>query len=343
VQEKIPDFGPVYQHRVAIHGRRILAATPGKAGLTVHLYDIVTGKDVWSKNFDASSTVLRTMDEEITGVVDGKGHVAVLDAATGAELLTGNIARGKIGPEDLKNLHQPLLLADADRFYIALNKSGDAGKVIAGQVQNNFTNSLRCYPINGWVLALHRKDGTVKVNGESRPYKKGDLAWHSFAPLYHQMLILEMFDQLPVLIFSARYNEQAAANNFTWRAYTQSLSKKDGKFIYDEGPEGNNSNPQFYGFNVDPRMGTITLVGSGSAIQHYIDDGRKVPASGAGASLTPGVGPGLPGGANLEMPPPAAGGGIRVIGPPVRIQAAPALPLPVPPPPVAPPPKDKLK
>jgi outer membrane protein assembly factor BamB/tetratricopeptide (TPR) repeat protein len=323
LQDKIPDFGPVFQHRVAVRGRQILAAVPGKTHLALRLYDVVTGKDVWSKECDLGSTVLQTDDEGLTGVIDTKGNVLVLDAHTGAEILSSNIVRGKIGPEDLKHLQNPLLLADTERFYLALNKTPEQGKLL-GQILNNFSNGLRCYPVHGWMLAIHRKDGAAKVNGESRPYKKGDLAWHSFAPLHHQMLVLEMFDQLPVLLFSTRYGETTGVGGITWKSYTQSISKKDGKFVYDDGPDGNNNSPQFYAFNVDPRIGTITMVGQGTTIQHYIDDGRKLPA---GASLTPGPGNGRVG-PNMEMPAFPGGG---LIGPPAGIQVAPLLPPPPPP------------
>lgn len=278
--DKIPDFGPVYQNRIAVQGRRILAAVPGKGQLTLRLYDIVTGKDIWSKKFDPSSIVLRTDDPSLTGVIDLKGNIVVLDAANGAEIQTGNVIHRKIGLDNVKGLQNPLLLADADRFYVVLSKPVDAGKFVGGGVHNNFSNGLRCYPVNGWVAALHRKDGSAKVNGETKPYKKGDFAWHSFAPLQHQMLILEQFAELPVLLFSARYNEPInnGMGGFTWRSYTQSINKTNGKFIYDEGPESNNSSPQYYAFNVDQRAGTINMIGYTSVVQHYIDDGRKLPA-----------------------------------------------------------------
>ena len=334
---KVPDFGPVYHDRIRIMGRRILATgagTPGKSGLTLRLYDIIEGKNVWSKNFDASASVLRTEDPALTGVIDGKGNVTVLNAETGAVVLTGNALHGKIGPEDFKGLHHPLLLADSERFYIALNKPLDGTKV--GMSHNNFSNGLRCQPTNGWVLALHRKDGTVKVKGQDRPFKKGDFAWHSFMPLDHQMMIVEQFEQLPVLLFSARYQPiaQGAGMGVGWRSYTQSLSKKDGKFVYDDGPTDNNASPHNFGFSVDAQRGTFNVLGYRDVVQHYIDDGRKLPpATGTGAMKS-----GLPPGGqfgNGGLAPPAIRinrnvGGAIIVAPLAPPAAPPALPKPPP-------------
>jgi outer membrane protein assembly factor BamB len=305
--DKIADFGPVFQNRLAINGRQILAAVHGKKNLTLRLYDIVAGKDVWSKDFALGSTVLNSESPTFTGVMDPKGAVVVLDVATGREVIAGSVLHGKIGLEDVKQVSNPLLLADADRFYLALNRPTDAGKVI----HNNFSNGVRCQPVNGWVLALHRKDGVAKVQGASKPYQKGSFAWHSFAPLNNQMLVLDQFDQLPVLLFSVRSLEQQF-NNVRWQYATQSISKHTGKFIYDSGPEFYNAAPQFVALNINHRTGTIDMAGYNQVIQHYIDDGRKVPQT---TGLAPGATPGGPG---IDVPVPLQPpGGPGVIAPPV--------------------------
>jgi outer membrane protein assembly factor BamB/tetratricopeptide (TPR) repeat protein len=365
VLDAIPDFGPIYANRVAVHGRRILAPVRGKNNsLTLHLYDIVSGKDVWSKSFDGGSTVVKSEDPAFTGVIDPKGNLVVLDAASGKEVMSSNVARHRIGPDDIKGLKEPLLLADADRFYVALNKPIDGGKV-AGQMHNNFSNGVRCQPVNGWIVAVHRKDGTKKVGGEMKAFKKGDFDWHSLSPLSHQLMILEQFDRLPVLLFSTLYNEpiNAGAGGFRQLSNTQSISKETGKFIYDNGPEYSKMMPQFYAFTVDQRNGTINMIGSGGVIQHYIDDGRKQSQTGqldgeAGSRILAGDGiPGLGDGALLPFVPqfggpvPVAPGGLgngQVILPQVRInrnlqvivpQAAPVVPAPAP---AAPPPLKRV-
>ena len=67
-------------------------------------------------------------------------------------------------------------------------------------MQSNFSNGTRCQPVNGWFVALHRQDGAKKVGGAVKAYKKGDLAWLPNAPILNQMIVLDQFEQLPVLV-----------------------------------------------------------------------------------------------------------------------------------------------
>ncbi len=119
----------------------------------------------------------------------------------------------------------------------------------------------------------------------------------------------------------------------SWKSYTQSLSKKDGKFVYDQGPEGNNSSPQYFAFTVDGRAGTINMIGYTTVVQHYIDDGRKLPAT---SQAAPGSDPRF----NFSGSYTVEGRGGAVF-PPVRINqnVGGAIVVQPPPPPVAPAPK----
>jgi hypothetical protein len=127
------------------------------------------------------------------------------------------------------------------------------------------------------------------------------MVWHSQTPLLNQMAIVEQFEQLPVLLFSARYMEQFNGGmGMRWQSSTMSLDRRTGKFIYDSSLEpnafpnnNNNGAPQFYAFVVDQRLGTINMVGPTSVVQHYIDDGRKLPQT-TGLGGNPGAaGPGF--------------------------------------------------
>src|SRR5262249_17919340 len=168
------DFGGVYQNRVKLLGRRILAAVPGRDHLVLKLYDIVLGKDVWSKNFDPKATVLQTEDANLTGVIYPDGTVIPVDVNTGNEILRANVVHGRVTAEDVKGLKDPLLLCDADRFYVALNKPVDATKVAGGIVANNFQNGLRCALVNGWFVALHRHAGERQLGDKTVAWKAGD-------------------------------------------------------------------------------------------------------------------------------------------------------------------------
>lgn len=324
-----PDFGSHYQNRIRIMGRRILSAFSSQAGVEVKLYDIPTGKTVWTKKFDPRAVVLRTEDPGLTGVIETNGRTVVLDAETGAELMDGNVVKGQIKQDDLKALTNPLLLADADRFYVALNQSVDGNKVSGGVLSNNFSNGLRCQVVNGWFAAFQRKDGSMKTGDRVKEWKKGDFAWHSYKPLINQMVILEQFESLPVLIFSSRYNEliNGGAGGNRWVSVTQSLNKRSGKVIWDPGNRPSNSAAQFYAFNFDPRGGAVNMIGFGGTLQHYIDDGRKAPDV-PGAPM-PGAGgpqPGLPGADGVIGPPgvlPAPGVRRPIMIRPVEIEDRP--------------------
>ena len=230
----------------------------------------------------------------------------------------------RVTADDLKSLAEPMLLADADRFYLALNRSVDTNQVGGGVVCSNFSNGLRCATVNGWFMAFYRSDEPAKIG--NRELKKGDLIWHSMEPMHNQMIVLEQFQNLPVVIFSSRYNRliNAGAAGNQWVSNTQSLHKRTGKMVFDVGPRTTNSNAQFYGFAVDLRAGTINLIGFNGVVQHYIDDGRKLTIE---AQPAPGTGPGPGIGGPIGQP--VFPGVMRPVGP-GGFQAVP-LPAPLPP------------
>jgi outer membrane protein assembly factor BamB len=279
VLEQVADFGPVYQNRLRVAGGRILAADPGKDGVTLRLYDIVAGKDVWAKSFKAGSVVLKTEDPGLTGVIGPQGELTVLDADTGRQLLAASVVHGRIAASDLKELKDPLLLADAERFYVCLNQPVEATRVAAGRLHNNFNNAVRCDTVNGWVVALHRKAGGRQAGDRTITWKAGDLAWHSHTPVTNQLVVLEQFDELPVLLFTARYPEMinGGAGGSRWQSMTQSIHKRTGKWVYHPGAEASNGSPQYFAYDVDSRAGTISLIGLTGIVQHYADDGRPPP------------------------------------------------------------------
>ena len=104
------------------------------------------------------------------------------------------------------------------------------------------------------------------------------MAWHSSKTLDNQMLVLEQFDLLPIMLLSTRYNEMidGGVQGSRWQTLTQSLHKETGKLVFDSGARPSTANPQFDAFSIDLRCGTINLFGFSTTIQHYIDDGRKV-------------------------------------------------------------------
>jgi outer membrane protein assembly factor BamB len=274
----VPDFGFLYnrENRIRVMGHRILAAQASKNGLTLRYYDILAGKDVWAKSFAAGAVRLNTEDKDLTGVLEPDGKMTVLNALTGQKLMEVSVLQGRIKAQDIKTLHDPLLLQDNQRFYLALNQPVDASVVAGSIIRNNFNNGLRCAVVNGWFLAFEKADGKAMFDKEERVWKKGDLAWHSYKPITNQMIVLEQFQNLPVILFSARYNElMKAFGGSAWKTHTQSMDKETGLMIHDVGVQPGNGQPYYQSFNIDMKAGTINMVGFNGTLQHYINDGRK--------------------------------------------------------------------
>lgn len=286
----VPDFAGIYEARIRpAVGRQILAAQSGNNNLTVRLYDILKGNDVWSKQFAAGAQILHTEDPHIAGVIEPNGKLTVLNAQTGNELISTSLVQGRIALQDLKGLQEPLLLQDGERFYVALNQPIDRSKVGGGLLHNNFNNGTRCLNVNGWFLAVHRQAGEKKVNGQDIVWKKGDLAWHSYMPVQNQMIVLDQFEQSPVLLFTTRYNQMQPNGGNQWVSVTSSLHKANGKMIFDSGPRQiNGAAPYFALLQMDLKSRTINLISYQKSVQHYVDDGKGPPPIPQGAMLNPG-------------------------------------------------------
>ncbi len=284
----VADFGPQYASRLRLHGRQILAQEFAPQGFTLRLYDILLGKDLWRKTFEPQALALHADDPHLTGAIGPSGKVVLLEVPSGRELFQASVVspESRVRPDDLKNLSKPLLLRDRDRFYVALNQPLDAAKIQGGLLANNFSNGLRCTLVNGWFVAFHANKGMGK---DGRAFQPGDMAWHSAYPITNQMVVLEHFQDLPILLFSARYNEliNGGAGGNRWVSNTVSLHRATGKLIYDPPARGSNMMAQFYALNVDHRAGTINMLGINGTVQHYVDDGRKLSIDASGGGVPP--------------------------------------------------------
>ena len=115
-----------------------------------------------------------------------------------------------------------------------------------GVQPNVVSNSgLRSVPVHGYVYAFKRKTGAIQ--------------W--FNKVENQQMIVSMIDELPVLLFTARYNFLAPPPNrfqmmkFTMRAY----AKHNGKLWYE-----NDALPQnmlFHSLTMDHRAGKVEFTG----------------------------------------------------------------------------------
>ena len=209
----VPDFAPLITGtgRVRIVGRNILLTEGGRLKpLVIRLYDPLSGKDVWNKpypalpepedykakglEFNGQAKLIKTFTPELTGAFQRDGQFEVLDVHTGAVVFhskvtspNAELSAGMTG--------QPVLLGDAERFYLVLNKTGEA--------QNRNMNYNYMY---GGVSPLR----TLSVNGPLYCYEKatGLQTWYCEKLLDGQQLVVERFAELPGLVAAALVNDE---------------------------------------------------------------------------------------------------------------------------------------
>ena len=51
-------------------------------------------------------------------------------------------------------------------------------------------------------------------------------------PVANQMLVMDQFDQMPIILFTTRYNEIMGNGGNRWVSITQSMSKRTGKMVF---------------------------------------------------------------------------------------------------------------
>src|SRR5262249_45716993 len=148
----------------------------------------------------------------------------------------------------------------------------DPNVVNGGQLHSNFAIGVRCETVNGWFGAFYRTGG-AKKGDNPKAWKKGDLHWYSSEPVANQLVVVENFDQLPLVLFSAHYSEKlqgVGLPSFQLVSLTYSLDKATGKWVYYPfTPRKIQSpSPSFQVLTVDPKAGVVTMFGFTYVLQH---------------------------------------------------------------------------
>src|SRR5262249_51930761 len=154
---RCPDFAAAYARRVQIHGGQILLSEKGpKDEITLRLYDILTGKDVWKRPFAAKTLLLRPQETHLAGGVEPDGQVTVMDLRSQKEVL-----KAKMQPEHLEGVQTIHLLSDRADFYLACRASTDKDLAAFGGVQANLNpaSGLRAVPVHGHLYAFDAATG----------------------------------------------------------------------------------------------------------------------------------------------------------------------------------------
>ncbi|MCS6851901.1 MAG: PQQ-like beta-propeller repeat protein [Gemmataceae bacterium] len=257
-------FFELYQSRLSVLGRRLLTHENAGNGKTrLRLYDIVAGQDLWRRELPPGTIILRSEDPDLVGFVepatdaDGTRKVLVFDLRGLKEVLSADLRK-----EHVEKIHEGHLLTDPDQVYVALNRAPDqnAGVRGGGGPWANVNFGLRTIPVNGAVYAFDRGSGQLN-------WIRDDLT--------NQMLIVDQFKELPIALFSVRYQEliNNGPNRFGAQqvVLVKSVDKRSGKLLLNERWTNTGYQP-FHALNVDVRSGIIDLISFNLKIRHTLEN-----------------------------------------------------------------------
>jgi hypothetical protein len=274
VPVSVPRFVEAFRHKTRILGRNLLVQeTDPENRVALHLYDVHTGQDLWKQTYPAKSTVLKTEDPLLTGVVDPTGTVTVVDLRARKE-----VAKLSVNPEYLVKLEDASLLRDSDQYLLALNQPIDPQNAPFGPPVANVTWGMRSMRVNGWLYCFDRVTGKAKWWYEEK----------------NQMLVLDQFENLPIVLMTSRLNQPnvggggirvGGANQVV---LIRVREKGTGKLVLDESqPPGNNQ--PFHALYMNPKDRSIELVSVTHkikfAMQEAGEKGAAVAPAGAATAL----------------------------------------------------------
>jgi outer membrane protein assembly factor BamB len=244
VSVRVPEFSGIYEQRMRVMGHHILSSSVDvKNVLTMRVYDVLAGKDVWKKEFPQGSVVMESEDPRLAGVVEPTGTVRVLDVQTQKEVLTANLA----DPKHVASPRSIHLLADPDYLFVAINGPLDANKINGDFFPSLQAGAgLRSVPVNGFLYAFERKNGALK--------------WYN--PVEHEHLVLTQFEDLPVLFFTSRFSKWVGNlpfRNVVNAQTARAIAKHNGKLWYlsENVPYGMN----YHDLKMDHRSGKVEVTG----------------------------------------------------------------------------------
>jgi len=119
------------------------------------------------------------------------------------------------------------------------------------------------------VVALR----TARVNGTVYAFDRQTGKYNWYVPVANQMVLLERFGDLPMMLFTARFNRPVSGGAYaTPVVATLSIDKRTGKRLRDS--EEPNYPPRsaglFSAIAIDRRAGTFDLVAHNLRLRHYI-------------------------------------------------------------------------
>jgi hypothetical protein len=238
--------GPLMAAAKAYHplGRTVLLseAANEKAPRVLRLFDLADGIDVWKKEFAPTSKPLRTTDPRWAGFVEKSGTTEVVDVRTGGTVakLTTDLEDAAEFAEAFDASAEPVLLADAGRFYLVVNHEKDTTGTTSGPTRRvGGYVRYRTLPVNGPVFAFDRSTGNPAWVVGRRPFE-------------NQTLILDHFAELPVLVAAAQGTDRSGVP-----AYRVAVVEKDRGLLLFDKPLTQMT--VFQSIQIDAKNGTVDL------------------------------------------------------------------------------------
>jgi outer membrane protein assembly factor BamB/tetratricopeptide (TPR) repeat protein len=245
---KVPDFVTKYQSKVQQFGCRLLLVENEGNRVVHRLYDAGTGKDVWKKIVPARSVLLHSVDPTLLGRVDPDGKVHVFEARSGKEVL-----KAAVDPRHLDQVREIHLLHDRSRFYVAINGPLLANTGVQGEAWQ-FVQNMETVPVHGMVYCFDAQSGEVQ--------------WYNL--VQHQQLLLEKFEEMPILLFVAGVNrETVPQGNVQQKINFHSIDRQTGKRLLHQDIDNTQGLHQpLNALTVDPINRRVELVGPTMKVKH---------------------------------------------------------------------------
>ena len=218
-------------------GRNLLVFGEQDNKRILRLYDVHTGKDIWRKEFDLASILVRAEDPNLVAIVTPQGDLTVLNVKTTQEVFAAKLGSNKL-KQHLDKVNEAVLLSDRERYYLVLNRPVEAG----AQLTPNYGAGMRFMKVNG---AMYCFDKATKKR-----------LWYTDEQFENQAIILEQFQDLPIIIAAMQYTKFNNGQLESQGVRVVAIDKKTGnaRFRRDLSP-----NSQFYTLESDARTGVIQL------------------------------------------------------------------------------------
>jgi outer membrane protein assembly factor BamB len=231
-----PLLGAAKTYRV-IGRHALLTEGGGDAKRVLRLYDLATGKDTWRKEYDAGAIPVKAVNPDWTGFAQPTGEVELLNIPTGETVARLKIDANKLDAH-LKGCVQVQVLADADRFYLVLDKDPTA-TASGGRIITMYNYALRTHKVNGPMYAFDRATGRR--------------LWCQDEAFENQLVVLEQFADLPVIFGIAAQSDRGGGNSYRVVA----VEKERGLLRLNKPVQFNGY--YFQSLHVDLKNGTVDL------------------------------------------------------------------------------------